>query len=116
MKENWSEEDSTWHLLEKAAGKKASAGFLDKTTRAVQNLPQTSQEKSKILHFSSWIALAACMALAALFLLKPKPTALASDQEYWEQIETVAEQEILLSRADDLESFSNQELLAIMGF
>ena len=127
MKDNneWDERDAVWDLLGKAAPKEAGGRFADDTLRAVKLLPEADPWWPKILSFSPWVAAAACAAFGAFVFLNPpeatksggSPVAtVTTAEEQWVQIEEVAEAEMLAAAADHLDSFSDQELVSLIGF
>ncbi len=127
MKDNngWNEKDAVWDLLGKAAPQEASGRFADDTLRAVKILPEAEPFWPKILHFSPWLAAAACAALVAShFIGSPEQTSGSGSsvakaitaEEQWVQIEEVAEAEMLAAAADHLDRFSDQELVTLIGF
>ena len=126
-KNEWCEGDETWDLLGKSASKRASHKFLDDTVRAVKLLPEADAWWPRVLRFSPLVAMAACVMLAAVYFMqgagdgeaKPPITVMTVSQEteeQWVQIEEVAEAEMLVAAADHLESFSDQELVSLIGF
>lgn len=123
-KNNWDEGDAMWDLLGKAAPGEARARFADDTLRAVKSLPASESWWPRIVSFTPWAAVAACGALAALFLLDGSKTApdgggavaTVNQEEQWVQIEEVAEAEMLAAAADHLDRFSDQELASLIGF
>jgi hypothetical protein len=139
--EEWREGDATWRLLGKAAPKQASARFADDVVRAVRLLPEVDSFWPRILKFSSWVAVAACLVLIASIFFDspaansdgglagshgPKPivsageiirvNAVVNQEAQWEQIEDVAQAELLAAAAEHLDEFSNQDLVMMIGF
>lgn len=129
--DEWREGDETWQLLGKAAPKQASARFADDVVRAVRLLPEVDPFWPRILKFSTWSVATACVLLtASIFLDGPKEQNLVQQgpQEIvrnhsvvtvdakWQQIEDVAEAELLVAAADHLDRFSDQELISMVGF
>lgn len=123
-KNEWCEGDETWDLLGKSAPKRASDKFLDDTVRAAKLLPEADAWWPRVLRFSPLAAIAACAMLAAVYFMqgagdgeiKPTVTVSRETEEQWVQIEEVAEAEMLVAAADHLESFSDQELVSLIGF
>lgn len=122
--EQWSEDDATWNLLGKAAPAKPAQHFVADTVRAVKLLPEARPWWSRVVAFSPWAAAAACGVLAVIFILDA-PKSLSSDnsiatisysEEKWSEIEEVADTEMLAAAADDLDLFSDQELVTLIGF
>ena len=122
--DDWSEGDTMWDLLGKAAPKEASSRFADDTLRAVKLLPEADPWWPKIVSFTPWAAAAACAVFAALFFMDaPKGSqnsgiadTAADKEQQWVQIEEVAEAELLVAAADHLDRFSDQELVSLIGF
>ena len=127
--DDWSDEnahkDATWEMLGKAAPRKASGRFADDTLRAVKLLPEADPWWPMSLRFSPWVAITACVALAALLFLNPAEHGndgsstvahVSDDAEQWIEIETIAEEEVIAAAADHLDRFSDQELVTLIGF
>ncbi|MEP2774564.1 MAG: hypothetical protein ABJZ54_04505 [Luteolibacter sp.] len=124
--DDWAENDATWKLLGEAAPKEASPRFADDTLRAVRLLPEADPWWPKILRFSPWVAAAACGAFAVMFYVDGPDTGgkspvveapvEVSPAEEWVQIEEAATAELLAAAADHPEDFSDQELVALIGF
>ena len=120
----WSADDSTWKLLGKAKASPASTRFADDTVRAIKLLPEADPWWPKILSVSPWVAAAACCVLTASILMnhpdKVSTEEIAdvavSSEEKWVAIAEVAEAEMLVAAANDLDSFSDQELASLVGF
>jgi hypothetical protein len=135
-KEEWREGDETWQLLGKSVPKRASARFADDVVRAVRLLPEADPVWPRILKFSRWAVVAACVVFTASILIdplekdsspatgqtdQPKPSevsavATANNEVVWQQIEDVAHAELLAAAADHLEEFSDRDLVTMMGF
>ncbi len=120
----WEADDATWQLLGKAEPRRASARFADDALRAVKLLPEADPWWPKVLSFSPWVAAAACGVLA-VFTFMQSPTdddrqnttvVTGSTEEKWGAIAEVADAEMLAAAADDLDSFSDQELVSLVGF
>lgn len=142
--EEWREGDETWQLLGKAAPKQASARFADDVVRAVRLLPEKEPVWPRILRFSRWSLVAACVVLAVSIYIDPNkispanapivvnpglPThagdpirvsnrvpEIANNDAQWKQIEDVAQAELLTAAADHLDDFSDQDLVTMIGF
>ncbi len=120
----WGAEDATWKLLGEAEPSRASGRFADDTLRAVKLLPEADPWWPKILTFSPWAGVAACGALAVFLFMngadegagQKDPVVTVTSEEKWVAIEEVAEAEMLAAAADDLDSFSDQELASLVGF
>lgn len=120
----WGAEDATWKLLGEAKPSRASGRFADDTVRAMKLLPEGNSWWPKIVSFSPWVGVAACGVLAVfLFTNGPdegageqSPVVTVTAEEKWVTIAEVAEAEMLAAAADDLDSFSDQELASLVGF
>ncbi|MFK7850163.1 MAG: hypothetical protein AB8D78_04220 [Akkermansiaceae bacterium] len=120
---DWNEDDPTWDLLEKAVPKKASDRFADDVVRAVRTMPEKDSFWSGMVGYAPWVGALACAALAAFLVISQQdvqsgnaPVVEVSPQEEWSEIEDVAEVEILSAAADHLDDFSDEELIAMIGF
>lgn len=120
----WDAEDATWKLLGEAAPRRASGRFADDTLRAVRLLPEGGSKWPKFLTFAPWVGVAACGAVAAFMMIhspdaevkKISPVVTLSAEEKWGEIAEVADIEMLAAAADDLDLFSDQELVSLVGF
>ncbi|MES2981439.1 MAG: hypothetical protein V4727_03915 [Verrucomicrobiota bacterium] len=118
----WREGDETWQLLGKAAPKQASPRFADNVVRAVRLLPEADPVWPRILKFSRWSLAAACVVLMVSIFIDPvetnptKPPSVADNEAQWEQIEDVAQAELLAAAAEHLDEFSDHDLVTMMGF
>ena len=120
----WDADDATWKLLGEAEPRRASARFADDALRAVKLLPEADAWWPKVLSFSPWAAVAACGVLAAFMFIhspyddirKDASVVTVSAEEKWVAIAEVANAEMLAAAADDLDSFSDQELVSLVGF
>ncbi len=120
--DEWHEGDETWQLLGKAAPKQASARFADDVVRAVRLLPEAEPVWPRILKFSRWSLVAACVVLAVSIFIDPvendptKAPNFVDNEAQWEKIEDVAQAELLTAAADHLDDFSDQDLITMIGF
>lgn len=118
----WSEDDKTWQLLGKSASKQASARFADDVVRAVRLLPEADPIWPRILKFSRWSLVAACVVLAASIFIDPVKTGpdkgpIAEDNKtQWEQIEDAAQAELLAAAVEHIDEFSDEDLITMIGF
>ena len=69
--DEWSEGDETWQLLGKAVPKQASGRFADDVLRAVRLLPEADPVWPRILKFSRWSLVAACVILVVSIFSDP---------------------------------------------
>ena len=121
---DWSADDPTWKLLGEAEPRRDSCRFADDAVRAVKLLPESDPWWTTSFSFHQWGAAAACGALAAaMFLNSPKDSAeepgtslSMNPGEKWMEISEVAEAEMLAAAAEDLDSFTDQELVSLIGF
>eukprot|EP00903_Cladosiphon_okamuranus_P004199 g4197.t1 len=83
-----------------------------------RQLPEAGPWFSKVTFFAPWVAVAGCGMLAALLFLNGdavdpgtggESVAEVSEQN-WEQVELVADAELLVAAVDHLDQFSDQEL------
>lgn len=118
----WNESDVTWRLLGKAAPKRASARFADDVVRAVRLLPEADPIWPRILKFSRWSLVAACVVLAASIFIDPLKTSpnqgpvVEDHKTQWEQIENAAQAELLAAAVEHMDEFSDQDLITMIGF
>jgi len=120
----WGAEDTTWKLLGEAEPSRASGRFADDTLRVVKLLPEADSWWPKFFSFSAWVGVAACILLTAFMLVNGSDegngerdsVAKLTSEEKWVVIAEVAEAEMLAAAADDLDSFSDQELASLVGF
>jgi len=123
-KHEWGADDATWKLLGEAEPTRASGRFADDTVRAVKLLPEAGSWWPKIVSFSPWAGFAAFGVLATFMFVNgsDEGTGLGSQvvsvsaEEKWVAISEVAEAEMLAAAAEDLDSFSDQELVSLIGF
>ena len=121
---DWSADDATWKLLGEANPRRGGGRFAEDTVRAVKLLPESDPWWPNVSSFSPWLAAAACGVIAAImFFGQPGKVSGESDPvvslesgENWVAISEVAEAEMLAAAADDLDSFSDQELVSLIGF
>ncbi len=126
MKEenDWSADDATWKLLGEATPTRAGARFADDVVRSVKLLPDGDSWWSRAVSLSPWVGVAACVALAAfLFLNGPEAgvegeslVVVGGAEGKWSEIEEFADTEMLAAVADHPDSFSDQELVSLIGF
>ena len=120
--DEWSEGDETWQLLGKAVPKQASGRFADDVLRAVRLLPEADPVWPRILKFSRWSLVAACVIVVVSIFSDPveigpvKAPSVADHEAQWEKIEDVAQAELLAAAAEHLDDFSDQDLITMIGF
>ena len=90
--------------------------------RAVRLLPEAEPVWPRILKFSRWSLVAACVILVVSIFSDPvenvpsKGPSVADSEAQWEQIEDVAQAELLAAAAEHLDEFSDQDLITMIGF
>lgn len=119
--ESW-ENDAVWKLLEQAPPMTSSGRFVDDTVRAARLMGQPQPWWKRVFAPVPLAALAGATA-ALVFSLsgivgpdaKPIEGSLA-DSPDTEQIQEVAETETLMAAVDNLDNFSDRELVTLIGF
>lgn len=119
--ESW-ENDAVWKLLEQAPPSQASGRFVDDTVRAARLMGQAQPWWKRVFAPLPLAGLAGATA-ALLFSLSgifspqensiPGPVA---NGTYAEQIQEVAETEALIAAVENLDKFSDRELVTLIGF
>lgn len=119
--ESW-ENDAVWKLLEQAPPAQASGRFVDDTVRAARLMGQAQPWWKRVFAPLPLAGLAGATA-ALLFSLSgifspqgntvPGPVA---NGTYAEQIQEVAETEALIAAVENLDQFSDRELVTLIGF
>lgn len=120
--DSW-ENDPVWKLLDASPPATASARFADDTVRAARLAGQPAPWWKRVFAPAPLAGLAAATAacvIAVVSLRHQSPdvsdhTALANSNAFAE-IQEIAETEILLSATDDLNEFSDYELVSLIGF
>jgi hypothetical protein len=121
--DSW-ENDAVWKLLDQAPPASASPRFADDTVRAARLAGQDSPWWSRVLAplplAGLGAAAAAACVIAVLSLQNDTP---ASDQRVatidsnaFAEIQEIAETETLISAVEDLDKFSDVELVSLIGF
>lgn len=116
--DSW-ESDAVWKLLDQAPAPEASARFVDDTLRAVKLLPEEKPWWSRLFSPVPLTGLAGATAALVFSLIGPSQTAdhvtvLNSPQAV--AIQDIAETETLIAAADQLDKFSDNELVSLIGF
>ena len=116
------ENDAVWKLLDQAPPASASPRFADDTVRAARLASQDSPWWSRVLAplpLAGLAAAAACV-IAILSLQNDTPASdrrvVAVDSNAFAEIQEIAETETLISAVDDLDKFSDVELVSLIGF
>jgi len=119
--DSW-ESDAVWKLLDQAPPRTASARFADDTLRAMRLAPAAKSWWSRLLSPAPLTGLAAAAAVALAFISLtghgPEASAptVAIDSAQAVAIEDIAETETLIAAADQLDDFSDIELVSLIGF
>ncbi len=121
--DSW-ETDAVWKLLDQAPPQAAGPRFADDTLRAVRLLPEVKPWWSRLLSPAPLTGLAGAAAAVVFLLMTNGPApekadnvASASyDSPQAVAIQHIAETEILIAAADQLDDFSDNELVSLIGF
>ena len=120
--DSW-ESDAVWKLLDQAPPKTAGVRFADDTLRAARLLGAPKPGWSRMFSpapLAGFAAATAALAFAVVSLVGPTPTsspqpaALNSPQAV--AIQDIAETETLIAAVDQLDDFSDRELVSLIGF
>lgn len=120
--DSW-ENDPVWKLLDQSPPANAGPRFVDDTVRAARLAGQEASWWSRLfapLPLAGLAAAAACV-IAVISLQNDTPAAndghiAAVDSNAFAEIQEIAETEALLSAVDDLDKFSDLELVSLIGF
>lgn len=117
--DSW-ESDAVWKLLDQAPAPKASARFVDDTLRAVKLAQDEKSWWSRLFAPLPLTGLAGATAALVLALVahSPEPinSSVALDSPQAVAIQDIAERETLIAAADQLDHFSDRELVSLIGF
>lgn len=120
--ESW-ENDAVWKLLDQAPPAATSPRFVDNTVRAARLAGQPAPWWSRVLAplpLAGIAAAAAACVIAVLSLQNDTPASdhrvAAVDSNAFAEIQEIAETEALISAVDDLDKFSDVELVSLIGF
>lgn len=121
--ESW-ENDAVWKLLDQAPPATASPRFVDDTVRAARLLGQPVSWWKRLLNPAPLAGLAAATAAVvfAVISLSSNTTPntgsqyTMADPAGFAEIQEIAETETLISAVDDLDKFSDVELVSLIGF
>jgi hypothetical protein len=121
--DSW-ENDPVWKLLDQSPPATAGPRFADDTVRAARLAGQAARWWSRLLAPLPLAGLAAATAacvIAVISLQNDTPAAngghiAAVDSNAFAEIQEIAETEALLSAVDDLDNFSDLELVSLIGF
>ena len=134
QKDSWESnegsQDAVWKALGEASSAKASGSFTDDVVRSVRLIPERESVLVKFFKLTPVIGLAACVVFAfSMFLNEPSGELSGAEPESssgqlvvqptqeakWEQIENMAEVEMLVAAVDHLDEFSDHELVTMIG-
>ena len=120
--ESW-ENDPVWKLLDQSPPATAGPRFVDDTVRAARLAGQPASWWKRVFAPAPLAGLAAATAacvIAVISLHNASPDATShkalADSSAFAEIQEIAETEILLSAAEDLDEFSDMELVSLIGF
>lgn len=120
--ESW-ENDAVWKLLDQAPPASAGPRFVDDTVRAARLAGQPESWWKRLLTPAPLAGLAATTAALTLAVLSltgpasnPGATATSPDADQAAAIEDIAETETLIAAVDELDNFSDHELVSLIGF
>lgn len=121
--ESW-ENDAVWKLLDQAPPATASPRFADDTVRAARLLGQPVSWWKRLLTPAPLAGLAAATAAVVFAVISlssdPAPNTSSqtamTDPAGFAEIQEIAETETLISAVDDLDKFSDVELVSLIGF
>jgi hypothetical protein len=118
--DSW-ESDAVWKLLDQAPPQAASPRFVDDTLRAARLAADVKPWWSRLFSPIPATALAGATA-AVVFTMFMKPTpettpvTVTWDSTQAVAIQDIAETETLIAAADQLDKFSDNELVSLIGF
>jgi len=121
--DSW-ENDPVWKLLDQSPPATASPRFADDTVRAARLAGEGLSWWSRVLTplpLAGLAAAAAACVIAVVSLQNSTPAdkdghIAALDSNAFATIQEIAETEALLSAVDDLDKFSDVELVSLIGF
>lgn len=117
--DSW-ESDAVWQLLDQAPAPMASGKFVDDTVRAARLLPEAKPWWKCLISPLPLTALAGATAAVVFSLVAPSPepanTMAALDSPQAVAIQDIAETEALIAAGDQLDDFSDNELVSLIGF
>ncbi len=120
--DSW-ESDAVWELLDQATPRLAGPRFTDDAVRAARLAGSPQRWWQRLLSPIPLTGLAAttAAALIGVLCLSPVPThkavsATASTVEAFAGIQELAETEVLSAAVDNLDNFTDTELVCLIGF
>lgn len=119
--ESW-ENDAVWKLLEQAPPAQASGRFVDDTVRAARLLGQAQPWWKRMfapIPLAAFAGATAALVFSVSGIFGPSAKSTPGpvvDSARAEQIQEVAETETLRAAVDNLDNFSDRELVTLIGF
>ncbi len=116
--DSW-ESDAVWKLLDQAPPKSAGPRFVDETVRAARLDVEIKPWWSRLfapVPLAGLAAATAALAFSVVSLVGPESAPVVLDSPHAVAIQDIAETETLLAAVDQLEDFSDTELVSLIGF
>jgi hypothetical protein len=120
--DSW-ESDAVWKLLDQSPMKTASVRFADDTVRAARLAAEIKPWWSRLFSpapLAGLVGTTAALAFAMVSLIGPSPESAAPvavlNSEHAVAIQDIAETEALIAAVDQLDDFSDNELVSLIGF
>jgi len=120
--DSW-ESDAVWKLLDQASPRVAGPHFADNTLRAARLAGSPRAWWQRMFAFTPLAGLAATAAavIIAVVSLNPEPThtvapKTVSSEEAFAGIQELADAEVLSAAVDNLDNFTDNELVSLIGF
>lgn len=120
--DSW-EHDAVWKLLDQATPASAGPRFVDDTVRAARLAGQEDAWWKRLFTPVPLAALAgatAALVFTVASLTGPSPKSnganMAFDNEHAAEIQDIAETETLMAAVENLDDFSDNELVSLIGF
>jgi hypothetical protein len=118
--ESW-ENDAVWKLLDQAPSATAGPRFVDDTVRAARLLDQPAPWWKRLFSPAPLAGLTATTAalvfsLVTWFGSEPAAPHVVLDTDQAAEIQEIAETELLIAASDNLDDFSDTELVTLIGF
>lgn len=117
------ESDAVWKLLDQAPPVQASARFAENAVRAARLSADAPPWWSRFFAPAPLTGLAACAAAVALGFVawtgpssRPSAQTALLDTPHAAEIQEIAETETLIAAVDQLDDFSDHELVSLIGF
>lgn len=120
--DSW-ESDAVWKLLDQASPRVAGPRFADNAVRAARLAGSPRAWSQRLFAFAPLTGLVATAAavIIAVVSLNPSPTHTltpksVSSEEAFAGIQELAEAEVLRAAVDNLDNFTDNELVSLIGF